>query len=289
VLGSRTVRGSFAPAVVLFLSCSACSGSQFSTEQGTAATGDASAGAGGHDAGVLGNGGSSGRSSGGDRGSGGRLATGGSLGAGGGTMGTGGTTSTGGATTGGAGGLGRDAGHAGSTSTGGGSGGTVDAGPPVLTACPVSPPDPRSTVCAGSLTCSYGDDPRPSCRTVYRCVGGKLVEQRPNCDKPKSCFVDESPLPVINKPCDPVGEFCIWDSGLSCSCIPCTSTSGCTGNAWTCAPAAATPCPLSPPNEGQPCDPSGAVDCQYAACPLPTDLVAHCAGGIWSWDVPVCQ
>jgi hypothetical protein len=256
----------------------ACSGSDF-TSNGLGSGGtNGSAGAGGASSGDGGNAGAAGEASGGaaagGRGSGGHR-TGGAAGA----TSTGGSQTSGGTANGGGG------------TTGGGTGGvivSVDAGPPAITACGKAPPD-IAVACAGAFLCTYGTDPRPSCRVSYQCLNQHFTRTTPGCPPLKSCFTDVMPLPVIGKACNPLGDFCTWDTGLTCSCTPCTGTSCSASSTWNCAPAAATPCPTTAPNAGEPCDASGPSDCIYGACGIASRVITHCKNGVWSWELSSCN
>src|SRR5262245_55140677 len=83
---------------------------------------------------------------------------------------------------GGSGGVGGSGGSGGSAGSGGGTGGSPTG------SCPSTPPaagssctDPWS-VSSGSVEahCTWGDDPRPSCRTTASCQGGTWTVKQPD-------------------------------------------------------------------------------------------------------------
>ncbi|HVU02144.1 MAG TPA: hypothetical protein VHE30_10340 [Polyangiaceae bacterium] len=277
---------------LLFLGAPACSGSVFSAgtpegSGGSAGEGGGGASGGSADGGASGasghasSGGSAGHGSGGSGGRDGQAGSGdgGLVGSSGGAD-HGGGTSSGGASAGGSNGAG------GNPDTGGAS--PVDAGPKPLTSCPKDPPDGNAE-CRGKFTCTYGDDPRPKCREAYQCDGAHFLVSVSVCTKLEACYTDVSPLPVIGQPCQNVNEFCIWDSGLACSCTPCANGSCSSGLTWSCAPAPSDPCPVNLPNLGQACESNAATSCKYAGCPVESAAVATCTNGAWQWDVPVCN
>ena len=280
-----------------------CSGPSFSSAK---ADGTAGGAHGTHDAG------SGGRPSGSPDASAGATAeSGGSVGAGGASAGgaSAGGASAGGASAGGASAGGRTN-RGGSGGRGPGSGGTrnqdasipeagagggasvpdaasVDAGPPPITVCPTAPPS-LTSACAGHFACSYGDDPRISCRTIYSCDGSAWSTGGPSCAPLKSCIGDFVPAAMVGGPCPSGGDTCAFTMGLFCECIACTGQTVCKTAAWDCLPPPAAPCPASPPNEGQPCA-SGTSDCSYQPCDATDHVVAHCSSGTWSWQRGKCN
>jgi len=289
---------------MLFLA-SVCSGSQFSSEGGPVGGGGDSGSSGSGDGGAnSGSGGSSGgTTSHGGKGAGGKAA-GGTTGHGGTNAGGASGASTGGPGDGGSGAL--DAGVAGAGSGGTGTGGTgaggqgtggngtggagvIDAGPPVLTSCPQSPPGPDDA-CKGSFTCSYGSDPRPACRSTYTCTsGGTFLAQLVKCTAVKSCLNDYTTKPFNGAACSPDGDFCVWDNGLACACTTCAGPVCGTTPTWDCGSPTPNGCPLFPPNEGQPCEGgSSNVSCVYSSCIPQAGITATCTNRVWVWAPQIC-
>jgi hypothetical protein len=253
--------------------------------------GEFTAGAGGHPGGgdaATATGGRDGSAGGGPSAGGtGGAASGGSGGVGG--TGTGGATADAGTSPDAS--MGTDSGSGGAASTGGatgsGGGAVVEAGPPPLTECPVAAPDANAP-CAGSFDCSYGTDPRSGCRALYQCRSGSFLVTLPKCQGILSCL-SVTPIPIVGHTCSSVGQWCQSSSNVQCGCTPCTSSSCQSSTAWDCFGPPSPPCPVLPPNEGQPCDSNSVSDCTYGRCPLDTHVVARCQNDRWTLERPSCN
>lgn len=206
------------------------------------------------------------------------------------TSGSGGTTKGGsGAASGGgsiaAGGGGAVSGAGGTESDSGiVTDGSVGSGDAIAAAngCPLAPPS-STTSCTSGLACTYGTDPRPSCRARYDCASGAWLATAVRCTQIPAC-TSESPPAVVGTACSTLGHFCQYSDNLTCGCVPCPDGS-CPGPyVWNCAPAPAAPCPAVPPNLGEACDASAQKTCKYAFCPIAPYVVAACRNGAWTWD-----
>jgi len=145
----------------------------------------------------------------------------------------------------------------------------MDGGPP---ACPCEPPVSGDPCDLGSVlnTCTYGTDPRLSCRQQFACVHGQWTETADGtsklCTPAAEC---PSTKPSAGTQCDTVPVECAFPDGSICAC----------GGTWMCSePQTAAGCPALIPNEGTPC--SGNVLCEYDD---PCDPRTQCVDGVWVW------
>lgn len=189
--------------------------------------------------------------------SGGGSSTGGSTTADGGTPGSGGDASTGGAT--------------------GGGGNYVD--------CPSTVPTADSS-CEGTLDCTYGDDPRWSCRTRATCSGTWQVTV-PACDSEP--LPEECPQEPPSGACTEGTSSCLYPDGTDCICANCGPNAPlCNVDdpyQWYCQPAPEG-CPTYAPNLGTQCSQAPEDNCYYTCS---YDLV--CVEGVWTqrFSCPDCN
>jgi hypothetical protein len=125
------------------------------------------------------------------------------------------------------------------------------------------------------LSCSYGTDPRPSCRARYACNGTwQLVQavESAKCNAFGSC-----PPSIASGDCTTLNSVCKYEpEGVFCRC-----TSVGTLTQWRCSDPPAPPCPQLLPNEGQQC--SQTMSCNYGSCLLDDAVTADCDGKGWVW------
>lgn len=228
-------------------------------------------------------GGDAGKASAGDSGSAGdSTPSGGKSGAGTGGSATAGE-SVGGSSLGGASGEG---GRAGASA---GSAGMVS---DIDTVCPVATPT-AGKACRPGLSCSYGSDPRPSCRSRFSCgEAGRWSGVAPAaCPPVTDCSMTPSGFPIVGKECKTIGESCSFDgmqSGtIQCACGFCGTDATCpmSMRSWQCAGPPAAPCPEELPNEGQAC----AIEksCSYGVqCQGGVEMT--CDGKLWSQSATGC-
>lgn len=141
--------------------------------------------------------------------------------------------------------------------------------------------------------CTYGDDPRPSCRKLARCT---LEGEWEITDPDSSC--NDGPLPegcgtmphAVGSECTDTELSCWYPSGKHCWCSPCRD-----GIAypvcepidppqWACSEPASG-CPTTVPQAGDSCTQEG-LDCGPNC-----DLQVVCQGGTWVWlqgNCPMC-
>lgn len=193
----------------------------------------------------------------------------GNSGSGGTGTGTGGTWGTGGAV-----------GATGGTSYSGGS--SAGGSGSIVTACPHDPPT-DGVPCRTGLACSYGDDPRASCRTRYDCGASAWVATAGTCADITACS-SYAATPYDGRSCADVGANCwtfndAYNFNVDCMCGTC-SGSVCSST-WNCGGVPAPGCPRVIPNLGQPCGSTTPAECVYGVCPDSTAAV--CQGGVWTW------
>lgn len=142
-------------------------------------------------------------------------------------------------------------------------------------------------------TCTFGDDPRPSCRTMALCTQGHWQVTPPDaqeCSAPPMPAACPSAPPAVGSTCSDGTLECWYDDGTHCACSPCRGGSEyplcqtIDPPEWACGtPPAGCPNPL--PQAGEPCsDP--ALSCG-PSCEDPI----RCEGGVWVYDqinCPIC-
>ncbi len=177
-----------------------------------------------------------------------------------------------------------------------------DAGPNRRELCQATPPASGS-VCAppaasgpgmGSSArahCSWGDDPRPQCRTLALCEKEgtwSVTEPAPDCTKspplPAACG-DSAPTPGTS--CEGKPAECWFPDGMHCWCSECAGGSSypvcqlADPPEWACN----TPikgCPATLPQAGTACSEEG------QNCGESCDLAIRCTGGFWVWQQDPC-
>jgi hypothetical protein len=196
-----------------------------------------------------------------------------------GSFGCGGTTSDGGG--GGAGGGG---------SGGGGSSALCPASPPTA-GTPCTPPE--STTFGDRAHCSWGDDPRPECRTSARCQDDgiwSVAEPAAGCTVPPLPAACPAPAPEPTTVCSDPSLSCWYSDGERCGCSACLGGSEypvcqpIDPPEWACATPAAG-CPTTIPQAGSACSTPG------LSCGPSCELVVICEDGSWIWregDCPIC-
>jgi hypothetical protein len=164
-------------------------------------------------------------------------------------------------------------------------------------ACPESPPTPGTTCMPdptptgfGGADCSWGDDPRPQCRTLASCPDGQWQVTPPDpaiCDVPPLPRMCPEVLPATESTCDDANLACWYDGGTVCVCSPCAGGSAyplCQDidpPQWACA----TPprgCPYPLPQAGDPCEVAG------LSCGPSCEQPVVCEDGVWRYSEPVC-
>jgi len=203
-----------------------------------------------------------------------------------------GGTSSGGTSSGGAGGTssgGMSSGGAGGTSSGGSGGASSSR-------CPAEPPESGSACNVEStgfvsVHCSWGDDPRPQCRTTAACQAQawQVTEPAASCSDPllgEGC----PSTPEAGGECTGEVSDCWYDNGSRCWCSQCTGGSGfpvcqqLDPPLWFCQDVPEG-CPSLVPQAGEPCDTD-------AVCGPDCETSIFCsAEGYWVWaygNCPVC-
>ena len=213
------------------------------------------------------------------------------------SFGCGGTASSEGSaggspSSGGAGGSGAAAGGgaAGGSAAGAGSGGKCPSVPPQAgSACTL--PASASSLEPTRAHCSWGDDPRPECRTTAICPANHawaVTEPDASCSAPP--LPAECPASAASGECADQGAKCYYDTGTTCTCSPCKGGSQyplcqtIDPAAWACsAPRAG--CPALLPQAGSACSANG------QECGPNCELSVLCENGAWVWrrgQCPIC-
>ncbi len=197
-----------------------------------------------------------------------------------------GATGGGGVGSGGAGGKA----SAGSKALGTGGSGVGSAGKPsggapgVSGPCPALEPAPKSACSPSGLSCTYGSDPRPNCRSEFSCSAlGWEATFVAACERDSSCPMV---APSTGTDCVSLQQVCTYpDDGVVCGCPKCPAF--CASERWLCVQPPSGGCPKLLPNAGAPCDDAAAV-CQYGECRLGASVQASCDGESWLWERLAC-
>ena len=165
--------------------------------------------------------------------------------------------------------------------------GDCDAPAPPPHGCPSTLPIDGASCFDPGLTCAYGDDPRPSCRSSATCTGGSwqyppehYCPPLPKADCPPSASDAQG------KTCSVAGALCTYGD-VDCGCTACAFGGPCSIDlTWACDAPPTTPgCPPSTPNLGTACTSEGTT-CTYGTCGVPTLAGRTCTGGVWV-DSPI--
>ncbi|MEN9578567.1 MAG: hypothetical protein RJA70_1576 [Pseudomonadota bacterium] len=176
----------------------------------------------------------------------------------------------------------------------GGAGGDNGTGP-----CPAEPPAVgiacESSALPNSLTptqadCTWGQDPRPNCRTQALCQDGKWRITEGNTDTcgAPSLGADCGTAPrAAMSECPVLNAECWYPSGERCWCSSCRGGSEfpicqeITPPEWACAPKLEG-CPAVMPQAGSECSDPG------LSCGPNCELQIVCEGGRWRWQQGLC-
>ena len=190
-------------------------------------------------------------------------------------------------------------GSAGSIGTGGsGTGGNTGTAGSVL--CPAAPPtsgeacQPPSYAAFGDAAhCTWGEDPRPQCRTKALCQDDKTWHVSPpsdTCSTPALPADCPSPSPTSGTVCSDKTLSCWYADGTFCNCSDCEGGSQypiCTmidPPEWACGHLVAG-CPDKIPQAGAACS-TPDLDCGPSC-----ELYVFCKDGAWVWEsgqCPIC-
>jgi hypothetical protein len=160
----------------------------------------------------------------------------------------------------------------------------------VVDGSPCTAPWPSSTRISGvAAHCTWGDDPRPECRTRAVCEQGSWRVTVPvaSCSDPLLPLGCAATPPDDGVECGEAGQRCWYADGTRCSC------SECEGGAayplcqpidppeWKCV-RAADGCPAVQPQAGADCTNDGAY------CAFDCELPIVCANDVWQWGIENC-
>jgi hypothetical protein len=206
---------------------------------------------------------------------------------------TGGASGSGGAAAGATSGMGgATSGMGGATSGMGGNDGSScpDAPPSDGSPCSWSPPESAYNPRAN---CSYGDDPRPNCRTLAFCQQNawKVTPPDASCGTPPLPSACPGTVPSAGSACSDTSLDCWYPDGTECACVACEG-----GSQWPICRSVDPPqwgcgtppsgCPNPPPQAGTPCTDAGPT-----ACGTTCEEPILCEGGAWVYEgerCPIC-
>ncbi len=157
------------------------------------------------------------------------------------------------------------------------SGGSTTAGSTCLPSCPETFLESKQDKCCPGEECSYGLDPRPTCRDTAYCRqsghGVEWVKASSPCaaNLPGQC----SSVPGPNSACSVPFSSCNYTGGVECYCVPHAS-----GPIWSCGDAPSESCPKLSPNIGASCV-MAASSCVYGTCDAGNKIEFQCIDGAW--------
>ncbi len=184
----------------------------------------------------------------------------------------------------------------------GGSAGVGPGGPPDAGSnlCPAEPPqsgtsceEPWMSTSGVGLVyahCSWGEDPRPFCRTTATCSGETWVVTTPTdarCEQPALGDACPTQPATVGSECTDATVDCWYPQGDHCSCSECEGGSQfpicrqIDPPQWACTQPPSD-CPAQIPQAGDSCDVEG------ASCGPDCELQVTCEGGVWQWNQGIC-
>jgi hypothetical protein len=155
--------------------------------------------------------------------------------------------------------------------------------------CPSQPPVAATSCNIASLTCEYGTDPSPWCRTYATCQQDQWqieAVSTTDCPSMRATTCPASFAAAIDGACSEKGSWCTWDPGTTCECTDCSPGPvgpRCTGSpTWHCAQTESG-CPTAIPRSGTACSGEPVV-CEYG-CEFGA---RRCTAGIWTEEGGLC-
>jgi hypothetical protein len=200
------------------------------------------------------------------------------------------------------GGAGETAGGSAGGMAGGGAGGTETSAP---APCPATLPTFNSACPAAGLICSYGDNPRPSCRSLMACAGIIYCNCGSDTCPPSECtttmkswsgggpgsgvgFTDRcawtcpATPPNVGDPC--TSGYCAEPDGTQCGCVGSDSHGQ---SVWACVSPPSDPrCPRVAPLIGSACSNEGLACGDYDICATGSRVL--CKSGVWVDNIGAC-
>jgi hypothetical protein len=174
--------------------------------------------------------------------------------------------------------------------------GTGGTGPSA--SCPATLPTFNTSCPALGLTCTYGESPRPSCRSIMSCGGAEECNCGSDLCPPADCTTPQTwagggpgsgvgytdrcawtcpaTAPSVGEPCTPPG-YCAESDGSQCGCIA-FDVQG--TSVWACLPPPSDPrCPGVAPLIGSACSNDGLACGNYDICVTGSRVL--CKSGTW--------
>lgn len=156
------------------------------------------------------------------------------------------------------------------------------------TACPADVPASDLACSAEGVTCEYGDEIRPGCRTKATCTQAKWQVAVAGCPPLPGPGEKGCPTAITTGDCSPDGLQCDMGGDSTCVCASCLGPCSITP-VWACARPPTTPgCPSRAPRLGTACTQESLV-CTYG--PLCAPMLSagrRCANGVWSDEPLAC-
>jgi len=157
--------------------------------------------------------------------------------------------------------------------------------------CPADQPV-SGTACSvdATLTCEYGNDVRPGCRTHATCPDGTWRIAVSGCPPLPGPGEDGCPVtPPADGTCSNDGLVCDMGNDLLCACSACVGGPCSTIPHWACAEPPSTPgCPSRAPELGSACTDEALVCIYGVQCIAPVAAGRRCKDGAWVDEPIVC-
>ncbi|HVU05410.1 MAG TPA: hypothetical protein VHE30_26870 [Polyangiaceae bacterium] len=156
--------------------------------------------------------------------------------------------------------------------------------------CPESqPPDGTPCDLDAGVSCEYGDDVRPGCRTHATCESGVFHLSISGCPPLPGPGEDGCPTTTSRDLCSPEGLACDLGGDTICVCSACLGGPCSLEAHWGCAGPPVTPgCPSRPPRLGAACDAESLVCLYGSGCTPPVAAGRHCKDGAWADEPLLC-
>ncbi|MFO0613190.1 MAG: hypothetical protein U0414_11400 [Polyangiaceae bacterium] len=152
--------------------------------------------------------------------------------------------------------------------------------------CPASPPESGSACSEVGRSCTYGDDPRPVCRTSAGCSPMGWKVEVPTCPAPTPPEVCGTSPQTNGTQCAMEGAYCVYADDTICGCSACAGGPCMQFPVWNCTKAQGG-CPPPTPNSGAACSPN-LQQCDYGQPCGAGGISMSCVAGFWQWQSFAC-
>jgi hypothetical protein len=154
--------------------------------------------------------------------------------------------------------------------------------------CPESQPSDGAP-CTTAVTCEYGEDIRPGCRTHATCSNATWQVAVSGCPPLPQAGENGCPSTESSDPCSPEGLACDMGGDTTCVCSGCLGGPCSPNPRWVCSgPPTTEGCGARPARLGSPCDTEGLVCIYGSLCTPPVAAGRRCKDGAWTDEPLAC-